>query len=437
MGSGETTPTMTRVHRSMFERLAPGPVPAVVLDTPYGFQENSDDIGTRMVEYFRDSVGHPVGIATYRSRDVDPVTAATAVARIHEARYVMAGPGSPSYALRQWSGGPIPAALEEKLTRGGVLTMASAAALTLGVVTIPVYEIYKVGAEPTWLAGLDILGRTTGLNAAVVPHYDNAEGGNHDTRFCYIGERRLRVLEAALPEGAFVLGVDGHTALILDLESGSATVSGLGSVTVRANGRSVVFPTGTRTTIDALAASGREAAGGRSIDPASGWGGDPEPALAPDPVPSRSDGGSQPVDRAASLRAGPIGEAMAEHEGSFVAALTARDVRAAVGILLELDLAIETRLRAGDHGADLDAAAATFRSLLVRLGEAAMSGARDPRETLDPFVGTLLELRDRARDARDWPAADLIRERLEEAGVEVRDGSEGPSWLLRDPAARG
>ena len=288
MGSGETTPTMTKVHRSLFERLAPSPVPAVVLDTPYGFQENADDIGARMVEYFRDSVGHPVAIATYRSREVDPVTAATAVARIHEARYVMAGPGSPSYALRQWSGGPIPAALEEKLTRGGVLTMASAAALTLGVVTIPVYEIYKVGAEPTWLAGLDILGRTTGLRAAVVPHYDNAEGGNHDTRFCYIGERRLRVLETALPEGVFVLGVDGHTALILDLESGTATVSGLGSVTVRARGRSVVFPTGTRTTIDALASAAREAAGGHSIDPSSGWGGDPEPDPGQDPVPAAS-----------------------------------------------------------------------------------------------------------------------------------------------------
>ena len=31
----------------------------------------------------------------------------------------------------------------------------------------------------------------TGLPAVVVPHYDNAEGGHHDTRFCYLGERRL------------------------------------------------------------------------------------------------------------------------------------------------------------------------------------------------------------------------------------------------------
>ena len=87
------------------------------------------------------------------------------------------------------------------LRDGGILTMASAAALTLGVLTIPVYEIYKVGDEPGWLPGLDLLGAATGLRAAVVPHYDNAEGGNHDTRFCYMGERRLRQLEAQLPDG--------------------------------------------------------------------------------------------------------------------------------------------------------------------------------------------------------------------------------------------
>ena len=34
---------------------------------------------------------------------------------------------------------------------------------------------------------------------AVVAHFDNAEGGTHDTRYCYLGEDRLRVLEAQLP----------------------------------------------------------------------------------------------------------------------------------------------------------------------------------------------------------------------------------------------
>ena len=84
---------------------------------------------------------------------MDAVSEATAVARIREARYLMAGPGSPSYALRQWTDGPIPAALADGLRDGGILTMASAAALTLGPLTIPVYEIYKVGADPSWMPG--------------------------------------------------------------------------------------------------------------------------------------------------------------------------------------------------------------------------------------------------------------------------------------------
>ena len=55
------------------------------------------------------------------------------------------------------------------------MTFATAAALTLGAFTVPVYEIYKVGEDPHWLEGLDVLG-SVGLSVAVVPHYNNAEG---------------------------------------------------------------------------------------------------------------------------------------------------------------------------------------------------------------------------------------------------------------------
>ena len=47
MGSGETAPTMVKPHRSIFEAI--GDVPAVIIDTPYGFQENADDISARAV----------------------------------------------------------------------------------------------------------------------------------------------------------------------------------------------------------------------------------------------------------------------------------------------------------------------------------------------------------------------------------------------------
>jgi hypothetical protein len=298
--------------------------------------------------------------------------------------------------------------------------MASAAALTLGIVTIPVYEIYKVGEEPSWLPGLDLLGLATGLRAAVVPHYDNAEGGNHDTRFCYMGERRLRVLEAQLPPDTFILGVDSHTALVLDLDRRTAAVSGLGGVTVRVDGRSAIFPSGSEVGIDALAEAARALATGVSPDTAKE---------------ANAAGGSRPgvaAGRAPRLTE-PIGHEMADLEGTFFAALAGGDGRAAVAALLDLDAAIEGRIRAGEDGPDLDNARSTFRSLIARLGEAATAGGTDPRATVEPFVEALLAVRARARETRDWATADLVRDRLAEAGVEVRDGAAGSNWILPGP----
>ena len=419
MGSGETAPTMAKVHRALFERFGPGPVPAAILDTPYGFQENADDLSLRTVRFFAESVGREVNVASYRSRDVDALTAATALARVREARYLMAGPGSPSYALRQWADGPIPVALADLLRDGGILTMASAAALTLGAVTIPVYEIYKVGASPSWLPGLDLLAAATGLRAAVVPHYDNAEGGNHDTRFCYMGERRLRDLEGQLPPGTFILGVDSHTALVLDLDRRTAAVAGLGGVTVRLDGRSSVIPSGSEVSIDTLAAAVRELATGARGDIAT----------------ERGAVGSDRGDRAGAAAAGagePRRAEMADLEGAFLVALGSGDSRAAVAVLLEIDALIDARTRSGEDSPDLDNARSAFRALIARLGEAAASGGTDPRSTVEPFVEALLRLRARARDARDWEAADLIRAMLTGAGVEVRDGAEGSGWILAE-----
>ncbi|MGH2718432.1 MAG: hypothetical protein ACRDJU_07625, partial [Actinomycetota bacterium] len=146
MGSGETAPTMAKVHRRLLERLGPPPVAAVLLDTPFGFQENADDIVARAKAYFAESVGTPIGLATLRAAaNASAVEQAEFIAAVKAARYVFSGPGSPSYALRQWRGGPLRELLADKLRRGGAVTFSSAAALALGVATIPVYEIYKAG----------------------------------------------------------------------------------------------------------------------------------------------------------------------------------------------------------------------------------------------------------------------------------------------------
>jgi cysteinyl-tRNA synthetase len=51
---------------------------------------------------------------------------------------------------------------------------------------------------------------------------------------------------------------------------------------------------------------------------------------------------------------------------------------------------------------------------------------------LSTLVGDLLAQRQEAREARDFAAADGIRNRLTAAGVSVEDSPDGPTWSLKD-----
>ena len=62
MGSGETSPTMVSTHRMLVGKL-PKPVRAVLLDTPYGFQENAPELATKAVEYFNTSINVALDVA--------------------------------------------------------------------------------------------------------------------------------------------------------------------------------------------------------------------------------------------------------------------------------------------------------------------------------------------------------------------------------------
>jgi cysteinyl-tRNA synthetase len=48
----------------------------------------------------------------------------------------------------------------------------------------------------------------------------------------------------------------------------------------------------------------------------------------------------------------------------------------------------------------------------------------------DGLLHILVELRQEARQARDWAKADAIRDRLAEMGVTLEDGPDGTRWRL-------
>src|SRR5205823_11843825 len=223
--------------------------------------ENAAEISQRAIDYFAQRVQLKIELAGFpgplaaapeaRSADATPA----ALARLRAAELVFSGPGSPTYALATWRGSSVPEAIADKLARGGAAVFASAAAVTIGRFALPVYEIYKVGQPIHWLDGLDLLSPYGfGAHCVVVPHWDNAEGGTHDTRFCYMGERRLRALEAMLPEDGWLLGVAEHTALVIDLDTCQAAVSGRGGVIVRRRGATERIPAGARLPLDELIA---------------------------------------------------------------------------------------------------------------------------------------------------------------------------------------
>ncbi len=407
MGSGETAPAMVATHRAVFA--ATGEGPAALLDTPFGFQGNADDLTSRTLAYFAESVGRSVVAARWRRADEAVLERESALALLAHARWVFAGPGSPSYALRHWVGTPVPGALVDVVERGGTLVMGSAAAVTLGTHAIPVYEIYKVGEDPHWLPGLDLFGRLTGIPAAVVPHYDNAEGGTHDTRFFYLGEHRLAQMEQSLPDEVGVLGVDEHTALTIDLSARTARVDGNGVVTIRRRDGSRTLPSGESLALDHLAGLLR----GGPVDPT-----DPVVEVADAaPVLAVAD---QPSLRAETDRA----------RTAFEAALAARDVEGCVAAVLSLEQALHDWRADTLQGEDNDRARRALRSMVVRLGTLATVGARDPRSVVGPYVELLLELRGRARAAKDFATSDLVRDRLAAAGVEVRDTPDGTQWQV-------
>ena len=229
LGSGEKSPNLVSVHREMINRLEKVSNP-LIINSPCGFQENVKQLSEKLQEFFKTSLNIDTRILSYRTpNELNTVDYFKCLEKIDKSNFLFAGPGSPSYAVKIWEDTEFPKSFKTLLENDGSLVFSSAAAATLGEYTLPVYEIYKVGQKPYWIKGLNILS-AFGIKASVVPHFNNKEGGGHDTRYCYMGKSKFDDLRSQIDSN--IIGIDEHTGLIIDGESNKGKVYGIGMVTL-------------------------------------------------------------------------------------------------------------------------------------------------------------------------------------------------------------
>ena len=84
--------------------------------------------------------------------------------------------------------------------------------------------------------------------------------------------------------------------------------------------------------------------------------------------------------------------------------------------------------------ADIDKLRATFQTYLMDVLGVRDDAAGGDNVNLEPYrkaVDLLLEMRKTAKQNKDWATSDLIRDRLNEAGFDVKDTKDGFEWKVR------
>jgi cysteinyl-tRNA synthetase len=210
-----------------------------------------------------------------------------------------------------------------------------------------------------------------------------------------------------LDDDTFVLGVDEHTGLVIDLDTQIATVVGNGTVTVRLRGQSHVYATGATLSLEYLQ---------------NPWTQNADAPQAPQrPIVTLDD-----VDPQALSLAADTDKAIAE----FDLAIAGADAPGAVRAALTLESCIRSWSADTLQSDSADRAHAVLRSMISRLGDAATTGLQDPRQVLAPFVDALITVRTIVRAEKRYDLSDIIRDIFAAQGIEVRDTPDGVEWDL-------
>ena len=104
LGSGETSPNIRKVYDELFQTLET-PVRIAILETPAGFEPNSDYVARQIGDYLEKRLQNyrpQISIVPARKRGT-PFSPddATLLPPLYDAQVLLVGPGSPTYAARQ------------------------------------------------------------------------------------------------------------------------------------------------------------------------------------------------------------------------------------------------------------------------------------------------------------------------------------------------
>ena len=259
LGSGETS----RAGGSIFESLAralPQPLRIAILETPAGFELNSHQVAGRVADFMRTRLQNytpkiDVVPARKRGTPFSPDEASILKPLLY-ANFIFMGPGSPTYCIRQLQGSLAWDLIRARHRMGATLAFASSATIAVGAWALPVYEIYKVGEDIHSVPGLDLF-KDFGADVSFIPHWNNADGGDDvDTSRCFVGRERFDIWCNSLPAENITVGLDEHTGLIIDFETGQCEVSGVSSVSLVHDCEAKMYPAGAKFALGQLGTPG-------------------------------------------------------------------------------------------------------------------------------------------------------------------------------------
>jgi cyanophycinase-like exopeptidase len=255
LGSGETSLAGGRIFETLARHIDE-PLRIALMETPAGFELNSTQVVGRVGDFMQTRLQNykplvEVIPARKKGSAFSPDDPQIVKPLLH-ANLIFLGPGSPTYAIRNLKDTLTWDVIRARHRLGATLVFASAATISVGAHALPVYEIYKVGQDVHAVDGLNFFS-DFGLHVSFIPHWNNADGGaDLDTSRCFVGMERFAEWCDLLPSENQTVGLDEHTGIIIDFESGQCEVSGVSSVSLVRECNPEMYASGSKFPLEEL-----------------------------------------------------------------------------------------------------------------------------------------------------------------------------------------